>query len=317
MKHSCFFLFLWVIPNMLRAQLRWTEVTTGYGVLPASVRLFKTTDSVEGMPNVAWYIEASLNNGGEIVFDTDTTYKRRFTPAQFYQKNDQPLVVVNGTFFSFQTNQNLNTVVRQGLPISYNIRSVKGRGADSIRQVMIYRSAIGIGPRGADVAWIHSDSNMKQVWASQVPLKPRKALEKNSRRESRWKGRHFDVWPVMTAIGGGPVLLQRGQITISNEEEMMFMGKGFNDRHPRTAMGYTRDGKLIILVAEGRFPGRAAGLTLTQEAQILKDLGCVEALNLDGGGSSCLLVNGKETNKPSDPVGQRAIPAVFMIKKRG
>ncbi len=92
----------------------------------------------------------------------------------------------------------------------------------------------------------------------------------------------------------------------------MFVG-GEKDKHPRTAMGYTQSGKLIILVIQGRFPGKAEGATLQQEAQVLLDLGCYEALNLDGGGSSCMLVNGKETIKPSDASGQRPVPAVFMI----
>ena len=83
---------------------------------------------------------------------------------------------------------------------------------------------------------------------------------------------------------------------------------------PRTAMGYTSNHKLIILVIEGRHPGIAEGATLLQEAQIFKSLGCVEALNLDGGGSSCMLINGKETIMPSDKEGERAVPAVFLIK---
>ena len=95
----------------------------------------------------------------------------------------------------------------------------------------------------------------------------------------------------------------------------MFVG-GELDKHPRTAMGYTADGKLIILVIEGRFPGVAEGATLEQEAKILLDLGCYEALNLDGGGSSCMLVNGKETIKPSDKEGQRPVPGVFMIRAK-
>ena len=81
-------------------------------------------------------------------------------------------------------------------------------------------------------------------------------------------------------------------------------------------MGYTKDNKLIILVIEGRHPGIAEGVTLIQEARIFKELGCWEALNLDGGGSSCLLINGKETIKVSDASGQRPVPAVFIIKAR-
>ena len=122
-------------------------------------------------------------------------------------------------------------------------------------------------------------------------------------------------WKMKTAVGGGPVLLQNGEIKITNNEELKFAGKAINDKHPRTAMGYTKDGKLIILVIEGRNKN-AAGATLTQEAQIFRDLGCWEALNLDGGGSSCLLVNGKETIKVSDAAGQRPVPAVFIIRQK-
>ena len=118
-----------------------------------------------------------------------------------------------------------------------------------------------------------------------------------------------------TAVGGGPVLLQNGEIRITNNEELKFAGKAINDKHPRTAMGYTKNSKLIILVVQGRSES-SGGATLSQEAQILKDLGCWEALNLDGGGSSCLLVNGKETIKPSDKEGQRPVPAVFVIKAK-
>ena len=66
---------------------------------------------------------------------------------------------------------------------------------------------------------------------------------------------------------------------------------------------------------EGRNPGIAEGASLPQLAKIYKDLGAKEALNLDGGGSSCMLVNGKETIRPSDKK-QRPVPAVFIIKEK-
>jgi exopolysaccharide biosynthesis protein len=123
-------------------------------------------------------------------------------------------------------------------------------------------------------------------------------------------------WSMQTAIAGGPSLIRDGHIAITNEQERMFRGKQIEDKHPRTAMGYTADGKLIILVVQGRMPGIADGASLAEEARILKELGCYEALNMDGGGSSCLLVNGKETIKPSDKEGQRPVPAVFMIQRK-
>ena len=124
----------------------------------------------------------------------------------------------------------------------------------------------------------------------------------------------FKPWKVRTAVGGGPILVQAGEIAISNNQELKFVGKAINDLHPRTAMGYTADNQLIFMVIEGRFPGKSEGVSLVDEAQLLKDIGCVEALNLDGGGSSCLLINGKETIQPSDKEGQRPVPAVMLIK---
>ena len=118
-----------------------------------------------------------------------------------------------------------------------------------------------------------------------------------------------------TAVGGGPVLLTRGTINITNDEERRFHGKAIHDKHPRTAMGYTSDNKLIILVVEGRNQGIAEGASLIQLANMLKGLHCREALNLDGGGSTCMLVNGMETVKPSDKK-QREVPAVFIVKQR-
>ena len=119
---------------------------------------------------------------------------------------------------------------------------------------------------------------------------------------------------MQTAVGGGPVLLQNGSIKITSEAELKFTGKAINDKHPRTCMSYTNDGRLIVMAIQGRFPGVAEGATLTQEAELLKGIGCVEALNLDGGGSSCLLINGKETIKPSEKGVERPVPAVFLIK---
>jgi exopolysaccharide biosynthesis protein len=96
---------------------------------------------------------------------------------------------------------------------------------------------------------------------------------------------------------------------------LKFSGKAINDKHPRTAIGYTDDGRLLILVIQGRFPGIAEGVSLIQEANILQKLGCKEAVNLDGGGSSCLLVNGKHTITPSDKEGERPLPQCLLLKK--
>jgi hypothetical protein len=312
---ACFF-FL----QPATAQLQWQPVDSFNNELPASIRIYKTASLLDSAPNIAYYARINLHDAA-LDIDTDTTFRRRLTPSAFFQRNRQPYIVVNGTFFSFQTNQNLNTVVQRGRLLAHNVRSVKGRGADSSKQVLVYRSALGIFKNGhADVAWVKPDSFAAVPVAAQVPITP--YLEEGTgdagkdRRHLKILRKNFKPWPVHTAIGGGPVLLQNGEPAISNNAEVMFGGKAINDKHPRTAMGYTADGHLIILVVQGRFKGLAEGASLIQLAHILQQLDCVEALNLDGGGSSCMLVNGHETIRPSDATGQRALPAVFLIKKR-
>lgn len=307
-------LFL-LIPSLSFGQLKWHNVDSLYQPLPKSVHVYFTNQPIDTSPFRAFYVIADLKDK-KLHFTTDTTLKRRLTPAQFYQKNEQPLIIVNGTFFSFETNQNLNVVIKNGKLVSFNAPE---KGKDSLLHPS-FKSAIGISKKGiADVAWIKTDSTDSYSMASQIPVTSTGVFFRQniSTKETRTikDFNFFSKWNMQTAIGGGPVLLQDGKIKITNNEERRFAGKAINDKHPRTAMGYTKDNKLILLVVEGRNPN-AGGANLVQLAQIFKDLGCVEALNLDGGGSSCLLVNGKETIKPSDKEGQRAVPAVFIIKKK-
>ena len=316
------------IPVISFAQLKWQNVDSLFQPLPASVHIYKTTDLLDGKPNIAYYLEADLKDK-KLEFTVDTTFKRRLTPSKFYDKNDKPLLVVNTTFFSFATNQNLNVVIKNKKLVGYNIHTINGRGKDTFTYRHPLGSAIGISrKREADIAWLFTDSSMKYPFARQLPVMAIKDSIANFSFKNVKKSLSkiidpdkgtvidFDKWKMQTAVGGGPVLLQNGQIKVTNEQEIKFVGKAIEDKHPRTAMGYTKDNKLIILVIQGRFPNIAEGATLTQQAQLFKDLGCWEALNLDGGGSSCMLVNGKETIKVSDATGQRPVPAVFIVSAK-
>ncbi|HEU4752525.1 MAG TPA: phosphodiester glycosidase family protein, partial [Armatimonadota bacterium] len=70
-------------------------------------------------------------------------------------------------------------------------------------------------------------------------------------------------------------------------------------RHPRTAVGFNGR-KLYLFVTDGRQPGYSIGMSLPEVAQVMKELGCTDALNMDGGGSSTLWVRGSVVNRPSD-----------------
>ena len=267
-------------------KLAWENAESITGPLPPGIRAFRTSSPVNGKSFKAWYTEIDLHNTS-LEFDTDTSYKRRLTPAGFYNKSGQPAIVLNATFFSFTTNQNLNLVVKDGKLVSYNSTGVKGKGEDSMVYLHSFPSAIGIDKkRRADIAWTFTDSNSRKPLAMQFPYGTMKYNGKDLDRDtaifntSEVNGHRGGLvpsltkWKMKTAIGGGPVLVQNGKVQITNNEEMKFTGKAINDAHPRTAMGYTKDGKLIVLAVEGRNPGIAEGATLTELAEIFVSLAC-------------------------------------------
>ena len=109
--------------------------------------------------------------------------------------------------------------------------------------------------------------------------------------ESWWDG-------VEEAIGGGPVLV-RGGVAVYRPGDEFFSSDLLNHRHPRTAVGQTADGRIILLVADGRSK-RSNGLTMNQLANAMVHYGADRAMALDGGGSSELAFNARVLNHPSD-----------------
>jgi len=107
-----------------------------------------------------------------------------------------------------------------------------------------------------------------------------------------------DVGEIVQAVGGGPRLVRDGRVSIEAEAEGI--GAAFvTTRHPRTAVGFNEQ-KFFWVTVDGRQPGYSVGMTLPELAALMVELGCQQALNLDGGGSTTFWVRGKVLNQPSD-----------------
>jgi exopolysaccharide biosynthesis protein len=299
---------------VLAQKVQWKNVSAEFDLKTTAIQAYVSTSStLNDSAFKAYYVIINAKDP-MIEMGVDTTLYRRFTPTEFYQRLGQSSIVMNASFFEFKNNTNLNVLVNQGHLLALNKQDIEGKGKDSLTYTHVLSSAIGMQKNGKmDVAYTYTDSNSKHVLYQQSPMAPIKdAFSKLSKSHSALTS--LKKWKLNWAVGGGPVLIKEGVIFISNNEEKKFAGKAIADHHPRTAMGYTQSGQLILLAVQGRMKNIAVGTTLTETAQILIDLGCVEAINLDGGGSSCLLINGKETIKPSDPTGQRPVPAVFFVR---
>jgi hypothetical protein len=115
-------------------------------------------------------------------------------------------------------------------------------------------------------------------------------------------------WPrVADSMGGVPRLVDDGAIVASK------CRSHFCRRHPRTGIGVTEDGTVVLMVVDGR-SRRSVGMTLYRFALTFASLGVTDAMNLDGGGSSAMWVAGRGVvNRPSDPGGERKVVNALLL----
>lgn len=119
---------------------------------------------------------------------------------------------------------------------------------------------------------------------------------------------------VQHAIGGGPMLLHNGQVQ-GVPQAQRFQGDVLWGRAPRSAVGMTHDGKYMLVTIDGRRPGYSVGATLSELAYTMKELGAVDALNLDGGGSTTMVVRNRVINRPSDGW-ERPVSTALLVLPR-
>lgn len=275
----------------------WNRIATG---LPPSVKVFEGAASG---PVYAWYAEIDyadtlLRAGAFISSAAGGT-----EAVSSFARNTGAYVAMNGGFFG--GGQSYSLVVSDGSLAAKQIASVS-RTAGTYP---LARANFGITKnRTFQTAWIyHFGDSLGGVFCfpappahTQTTIAPAPLLQNGT----PWGN-------LLDAIGGGPNLVSKGQINITFDEEAMFgSGVGRDNGDPRTAIGYTAAGKLIMFVVDGRRNG--IGLSLPAVASVMIQLGCVEAINLDGGGSSTFYAGGTVRNTPSDG-SERSVASAFVL----
>ena len=293
----------------------WTDVTADYGSLPSYITIHKAPSKLQGKKAIAYVAIADmtqaewdvwsvkiLENGGNLTEATDDSFK---TPSEVYAA-DPSTVIINGGYFYYSGSKRYTAslAVSNSEALAYNI----GYEYDSNNKMRYPARAVfrESSEGGFDACWTYTIWN-RNTWMYPTPSVD---LTKQPSASSPAGAMTFEA---KTAIGGGPVLINAGEFVNSIDEEM-FSGISPDSNQPRTAIGVTADNKMVFFVCEGReMTTGVKGLTTEDVANVLLDMGCVEAINLDGGGSSCMLVNGKETIKGCDG-SQRAVASTVMLK---
>jgi len=113
------------------------------------------------------------------------------------------------------------------------------------------------------------------------------------------------------AVSGGPRLVRDGLISVEHLRER-FAESFAARRHPRSGLGI-RNGTLVMVTVDGRQPGHSEGMTLYEFAMLFLELNCTDAMNLDGGGSTTLVVRGRVANSPSGGSERALVNALAVL----
>jgi exopolysaccharide biosynthesis protein len=133
-------------------------------------------------------------------------------------------------------------------------------------------------------------------------------------------GKALKTGPTTDVVNGGPTLVENGQLNITARRDGMvhtgdsnsFFYGWVHKRNPRTIAGIDAQGRTLLVTADGR-QTTSLGLSIKETADVARSLGMVNAINLDGGGSTTMVENGQVVNSPSDAAGERPVGDALLV----
>lgn len=274
----------------------------------------------DGNKAVVYVTVADLGKNKDLRF-LPTHLKPAQTPTDAFSSFAElgmgtPYVVTNGGFF--WDGASLSLCITDGEVKSIASELAYPNDADG-NQIIAYpvRAALGQMADGSfEATWVYCINDVPYSFPS--PLDNDEATSTFMPAPPTPETEGAELWEPMQAIGGGPMLVYKGKNVAMEyyyREIMHTGGTAGESRQPRTAVGGTRDGKVMLLVCDGRNMNGSAGLTLSEMADIFVEYGMEYAINLDGGGSSAIVgYDGQLCNMPSDE-SQRAVPTVVVLSE--
>lgn len=304
-------------PNIVEAG--WVNVSDQFENLPEYLNVYKKDKTTDGDAAIAYIAvadaaTAKFEVASDVAKNADGEFvaEHVYTPTEFYNNNEKPAVVINGGLFFY--NEGLyysqSAVYKDGELKSPN------QTYYSLDWTNFWYPTLGFFFQDKDGNFRAQWSYYKWTGVDYLYDEPRKCdpdVYDTDSPDPSDVALNQDSY-VKNGIGGIGVLVHDGVQVNSWKYEMLDVAGDSNQ--PRTAVGYAKGtNRLVFFVCEGRqVTEGVAGMTLDEVSNQMSAIGCTEALALDGGGSSCMLINGKETIKPCDDGNaQRAVmSACFM-----
>ena len=278
--------------------MNWTEFDLD---MPQVIVVMKGEN--KKLPLKAWVAKVNLNTPDIQVRVLSSSDKdRKNTPMEFLNQSNARIVINGGYFRSGKDPaQHVGLLKTSGVleePASHSVYR------DSERY-FVTRGAFGIGNNGLpDIAWSSTNNDSIFEWAL-----PQKNRPGNPSRYLDFK--LSSHWDMRDAIHAGPILVHSNKINITVEEEVFF-NTPVAGIQPRSAIGYSKEGYLIMMVVDGR-QADSRGVYLEELATMMMEFNCDEAINLDGGGSSCIVADNRLLNRPVGRNNQREIMSAIGV----
>lgn len=300
------FVIFFLLPFFVSAEVifTWEEVSMD---LPPSIKVFEGVNY--NRPVRAWYIDIDLSDTNIVIKPVMYEGSYGETVSSIVSRNNG-YVGINGGFF--YSGVALGLVQTDGIMLCAPLTTIVRSGETYYPT----RAAFGIKPHGApDVTWTYMWQNT--IYSYPYP-NPNYQGNPASPPDPTLFTPNAEPWNTCQSIGGGPNLVSSGVVNVTYEEEV-FWGSGveLDDNDPRTAIGYTSDNHVIMFAVDGR-QGQSnwsLGLSIPEVAETMISLGCVEAMGLDGGGSTTVIVVDSLLNKPSDGSQRQVANALVVMPK--
>lgn len=305
--------------------LTWTKLSKSS--LPSEIELYETTTPLNGRKFHAWYAKGDLSTGKiEVRVNVPSAAATIDAQAASFG-NGECYLMVNGGYFYNGKHTGIAVVnsVKSG-SVSAVRGSLKTSDSEYSSMYNVTRGTFGVDASGKpNVVWAGTDAS-GNIHYFDRPLPSVKGENKYGAVTSENPTTSIS-WSPKYALSAGPVLLNDKKVAfdftqtskgtdyyLSNFEVIAYDIFGTDVKPDRTAVGYTEDGKVIFFICDGRITD-SDGATLVELAQIMKGLGCVGAVNLDGGGSTGMVVGSEHLNDITG--GNRAVVSTigFFVKK--
>ncbi len=278
--------------------MHWQPIDSLQALLPDGIRVYAGRN--DSLPLRAWYVRIDEPDPAITTRVVVSDEEDRRESASSFARDPGVCVVANGGYFT------MKRTPAEHVGLLVHDRAVLATPSTTFQRDSLtfeaVRAAIGFREDGTiEMGWAAAQDGAILRWSEPVPNRPDAPAALSATAEP---------WLVRDALGAGPALLVDGAIRVTDDEEVFF-GTSIPKTHPRTAAGRTRDGALILMVVDGRQP-ESRGVRLDELAVLMRDVGAVDAINLDGGGSSSLVVRGTLLNRPAGDTLQREVMSALV-----